>query len=57
MQDKYEGEFDLLIVTHSNVLIFELKDWNYGNITFSGDKWFENNKDMGRSPVSEYIDR
>ena len=52
VQDKYEGEFDLLIITHCNVLIIELKDWNYGKITFSGDKWFKNNKDMGRSPVS-----
>lgn len=52
VQDKYEGEFDLLIVTHCNVLIVELKDWNFGEITFSGDKWFKNNKDMGRSPVS-----
>ncbi|QBK69785.1 NERD domain-containing protein [Acinetobacter johnsonii] len=24
-----EGEFDLVIVTHCNVIIVELKDWNH----------------------------
>ncbi|MCU8015231.1 NERD domain-containing protein kinase family protein [Shewanella sp. SM74] len=47
-----EGEFDLVIVTHCNVLIIELKDWNHGEITARGDKWLKNNKEMGRSPVS-----
>jgi serine/threonine protein kinase len=47
-----EGEFDLVIVTHCNVLIIELKDWNHGEITASGDKWYKNNQEMGRSPVS-----
>jgi serine/threonine protein kinase len=47
-----EGEFDLVIVTHCNVLIIELKDWNRGEITAHGDKWFKNDQEMGRSPVS-----
>jgi len=47
-----EGEFDLVIITHCNVLIIELKDWNHGEITASGDKWYKNNQEMGRSPVS-----
>lgn len=47
-----EGEFDLVIVTHCNVLIVELKDWNHGGITASGDVWFKGEKNMGRSPVS-----
>lgn len=46
------GEFDLLIVTHCNILIIELKDWNNGKVVSKGDKWFKNNNDMGRSPVS-----
>lgn len=46
-----EGEFDLLIVTHCNVIIVELKDWNHGKITCSGNKWYLGNKDMGKSPV------
>jgi serine/threonine protein kinase len=47
-----EGEFDLVIVTHCNVLIVELKDWNNGEIISRGDRWFKNDSDMGRSPVS-----
>ncbi|WP_084601680.1 nuclease-related domain-containing protein [Suttonella ornithocola] len=46
-----EGEFDLVIITHCNVLIIELKHWN-GTITYSNDKWYLNNKDKGRSPIS-----
>ncbi|WP_240354571.1 nuclease-related domain-containing protein [Pectobacterium brasiliense] len=48
----YEGEFDLVIVTHCNVLIIELKDWNNGKITYSKDNWYKNSRLMGRSPVS-----
>lgn len=47
-----EGEFDLVIVTHCNVLIVELKDWNHGEIKSKGDRWYKNDTDMGRSPVS-----
>lgn len=47
----YEGEFDLVLVTHCNVLIIELKHWN-GEITYSDDKWYQNGEDRGRSPVS-----
>ena len=46
-----EGEFDLVTVTHCNVIIVELKDWNHGKITCKGNKWFLGNKDMGKSPV------
>jgi serine/threonine protein kinase len=46
-----EGEFDLLIVTHCNVIVVELKDWNHGKITARGNKWYLGNKDMGKSPV------
>lgn len=47
-----EGEFDLVIVTHCNVIIVELKDWNHASITANGDIWFKGDKNMGRSPVS-----
>lgn len=47
-----EGEFDLVIVTHCNVIIVELKDWNHAPITANGDSWFKGDKNMGRSPVS-----
>lgn len=47
-----EGEFDLVIITHCNIIIVELKDWNHEPITVSGDNWFKGDKNMGRSPVT-----
>lgn len=47
-----EGEFDLVIVTHCNFLIIELKNWNNGEVVSRGDRWYKNDVDMGRSPVS-----
>ncbi len=46
-----EGEFDLVIVTHFNVLIIELKHWN-GELTASGDQWYQNGELRGRSAVT-----
>lgn len=47
-----EGEFDLVIITHCNVIIVELKDWNHEPVTANGDVWFKGDKNMGRSPVT-----
>ena len=44
-----EGEFDLVIVTHCNVLIIELKDWNNQKVTSSNNRWYLGSKDMGKS--------
>ncbi len=52
VEAKKEGEFDLVIVTHCNVIIVELKDWNHQPVTARGDTWFKGDKNMGRSPVS-----
>lgn len=41
-----------MIVTHCNVIIVELKDWNHAPVTADGDVWFKGDKNMGRSPVS-----
>ena len=51
VKERKEGEFDLVIITHCNVLIVELKHWN-GFISSHKDKWYLNDKDMGRSPIS-----
>ncbi len=51
VKERKEGEFDLVIITHCNVSIVELKHWN-GQITSHKDKWYLNNREMGRSPVS-----
>lgn len=48
----HEGEFDLVVVTHKRILIIELKHWNNGVIKSSAGKWYLNDRDMGRSPVS-----
>ncbi|MDO8778037.1 MAG: AAA domain-containing protein [Burkholderiaceae bacterium] len=47
-----EGEYDLVIITHCNVIIVELKDWNHEPVTADGDIWFKGDRNMGRSPVS-----
>ena len=46
-----EGEFDLVIITHCNVLIVELKDWNGGVITNQNSRWYNGEADRGYSPV------
>jgi len=51
MKERKEGEFDLVIVTHCNVLIIELKHWNGEPITNNGLRWYKGKKDMGHSPV------
>ena len=52
-----EGEFDLVIITHCNVLIIELKDWNGGKITSRNNRWFLGNQDRGRSAVAKTRDK
>ncbi|MBP4129093.1 NERD domain-containing protein [Klebsiella pneumoniae] len=52
VEAKKEGEFDLVIVTHCNVIIVELKDWNHQPVTARGDTWYKGDMNMGRSPVS-----
>ena len=49
---KHDGEFDLIIVTHCNVIIVELKDWNHQPVTARGDNWYKGSQNMKRSPVS-----
>lgn len=49
---KREGEFDLVIVTHCNIIIVELKDWNHQKITARNETWYQGERNMGRSPVS-----
>ncbi len=52
VESKKEGEYDLVIVTHCNVIIVELKDWNHQPVTAKGDIWYKGDQNMGRSPVS-----
>lgn len=48
----HDGEFDLVIVTHCNVIIVELKDWNHLPVIAKGDTWYKGTQNMKRSPVS-----
>lgn len=45
-----DGEFDLVIVTHSIVLVIELKHWR-GHITSFGGKWHQDGSETDVSPV------
>ncbi|MDE9494109.1 NERD domain-containing protein [Xenorhabdus bovienii] len=51
-----EGEFDLVIVTHYNIIIIELKHWN-GELTASEDNWYQNGEYRERSAVSKTQDK
>lgn len=51
VKERKEGEFDLVIITHCNVLIVELKHWNGEAITNNGLRWFKGKQDMDYSPV------
>ena len=51
--DKYE--FDLLIITHANILVIELKDWNGKKITKSAGKWYLDNKELDTCPIEKNI--
>ncbi|QHE97310.1 AAA family ATPase [Pseudomonas cannabina pv. alisalensis] len=47
-----DGEFDLVIITHSIVLVVELKHWR-GEITNHGGKWHQDGKETEVSPVDK----
>jgi serine/threonine protein kinase len=48
----YEGEFDLLLITHERVLIVELKDLKGKKVTCDSGKWYCDGYEKYRSPVS-----
>ncbi|EHU3061883.1 AAA domain-containing protein [Acinetobacter baumannii] len=49
---KKEGEFDLILVTNSVLIVIELKDWNGKSIKSANGNWYMDDRDMGVSPVS-----
>jgi serine/threonine protein kinase len=46
-----DDDFDLVLLTHTNVLVIELKNWNGRELTSDGHKWYLDGKDRGTSPV------
>ena len=50
---KKEGEFDLILVTNSIIIVVELKDWNGKSIKSANGNWYMDDRDMGISPVTQ----
>lgn len=48
----FEGEYDLVLVTHDRVLIVELKELKGKKVTYNNDKWYCDGFEKYRSPVS-----
>lgn len=47
-----DDDFDLVLVTHTNVVVIELKNWHGKNLKKIGENWFLDGEDRGESPVS-----
>ena len=45
------SDYDLVLLTHSSVIVVELKNWNGKTLTSDGQKWYLNGQDRGTSPV------
>ncbi|MDH0970985.1 MULTISPECIES: nuclease-related domain-containing protein [Acinetobacter] len=48
-------EYDLLIITHANILVIEFKDWNGKEITKVAGKWYVGNKEQDSCPVAKNV--
>ncbi|MEI2514368.1 AAA domain-containing protein [Acinetobacter soli] len=48
-------EYDLLIITHANILVIEFKDWNGKEITKAAGKWYVGNKEQDACPVAKNV--
>lgn len=46
-----DDDFDLVLVTHTNVAVIELKNWHGKRLESDGHKWSLDGEDRGTSPV------
>jgi hypothetical protein len=46
-----DDDFDLVLVTHTNIVVIELKNWHGKLLESNGNKWFLDGEDRGSSPV------
>jgi len=46
-----DDDFDLVLVTHTNVIVIELKNWHGKHLQSDGHKWLLDGEDRGASPV------
>ena len=47
-----DDDFDLVLVTHTNIALIELKNWHGKLLESDGHKWFLDGEDRGSSPVA-----
>jgi len=47
-----DDDLDLVLVTHTGIVLIELKNWNGKLLESNGQKWFLDGEDRGDSPVS-----
>ena len=45
------SDYDLVLLTHTSVIVVELKNWNGRTLKSDGQKWYFNGQDRGTSPV------
>ncbi|MFY5900233.1 AAA domain-containing protein [Acinetobacter pittii] len=53
VRDVQKFEYDLLVITHANILVIEFKDWNGKKVTKSGGKWYLDNQEKDACPVEK----
>src|SRR6266542_3340041 len=46
-----DDDFDLVLVTHTNIVVIELKNWHGKRVVSDGQKWYLDGEDRGSSPV------
>ena len=46
-----DDDFDLVLITHSNVIVIELKDWHGKKLESINGRWYLDGEDRGESPV------
>ena len=46
-----DDDFDVVFVTHANIVVIELKNWHGKRLESDGHKWFLDGEDRGSSPV------
>ena len=47
-----DDDLDLVLVTHTGIVLIELKNWNGKQLESNGQKWFLDGEDRGDSPLS-----
>lgn len=46
-----DDDFDLVLVTHTHIIVLEMKNWRGDKLTERGGNWYVDGQPRGRSPV------